>query len=238
MNASNHIFSQLLYVADALKADTSLQELTLYSTPIDTDGASALGVALSMNRVLTKLTLADNGLGFAGATALAQTLPKWSIHALILGYGMASSAAIAPECICNLIFIIAFINFSSWNKIGSTGATAIAGAVKSHPTLTALSLPVNEIGDVGAAAVAEVLTTNTVVTFVDIHENGIGDVGATALASALRVNTGLHALKMSDNNIGTIGATALAQAFTVNESLRVLLSNVNVMSSMLYFDFF
>ena len=68
----------------------------------------------------------------------------------------------------------------SSNAIGDSGATAIAGALKSNTVLTTLHLRGNDIGDSGAAAITEALKSNTALTTLDLSYNIFGIDGMTA----------------------------------------------------------
>ena len=82
------------------------------------------------------------------------------------------------------------------NKIGDTGAKAIAEALKVNAVLTVLDLQVNQIGDEGAKAIAEGLKVNAVLTVLDLQINKIGDKGAKAISKSLKVNAVLTELSL------------------------------------------
>ena len=91
------------------------------------------------------------------------------------------------------------------NKIGPTGATAIADALKGSGVLITLDLSGDpndssyNIGPEGASAIAEALKVNAVLTHLDLGANRIRDQGAAAIAEALRGNGVLNTLNLSYN---------------------------------------
>jgi len=95
------------------------------------------------------------------------------------------------------------------NKIGDTGAKAIAEALKVNAVLTVLDLQFNQIGDEGAKAIAEGLKVNAVLTVLDLQINKIGDKGAKAISKSLKVNAVLTELSLFFNNMGDAGKTAV-----------------------------
>jgi len=154
-----------------------------------------LADVLKSNTTVTKLDLADNGIGNAGAAGLAEALKSNTTLAVL---------------------------DLSRNVITDGGAADLAEALKSNTTLTVLNLPRNGIFDAGAAGLAEALKSNTTLTVLNLTSNGIGAAGAECLAEALKSNTTLTVLKMSDNDIGGAGAASLGVALKSNTTLTVL----------------
>jgi hypothetical protein len=97
----------------------------------------------------------------------------------------------------------------SYNRIGDTGAQALAKALETNTCVTALYLRENQIGDTGAQALAKALETNTCVTTLSLDNNRIGVTGAQALAKALETNTCVTTLYLDNNDFGDKVAQAL-----------------------------
>ena len=62
------------YVAEALKVNTSLTEIRLYSNNIGAEGAKYVAEALKVNTSLTEINLAGNNIGDEGAKYVAEAL--------------------------------------------------------------------------------------------------------------------------------------------------------------------
>ena len=107
-----------------------------------------------------------------------------------------------------------------FERIGNTGATALANALKVNLSVQELCLSGNQIGNMGATALADALKVNTSVQELDLRFNEIGGVGATVLADALKVNASVQALYLNFNKIGDVGTTVLANALKVNASVQ------------------
>eukprot|EP00812_Abedinium_dasypus_P006184 NODE_177_length_1883_cov_282.990700.p1 GENE.NODE_177_length_1883_cov_282.990700~~NODE_177_length_1883_cov_282.990700.p1 ORF type:complete len:462 (+),score=137.80 NODE_177_length_1883_cov_282.990700:186-1571(+) len=108
------------------------------------------------------------------------------------------------------------------NRIGCSGAAALATALQQNETIATLKLSSNNIGDLGAHALAAALQQNARITVLDLSRNNIGDLGAQALAIALQQNETLATLNLNGNCIGHMGAQALAAALQQNEMIAVL----------------
>jgi uncharacterized protein (TIGR02996 family) len=192
---------------------------------------------------LVALDLKDNGIGDAGAEALAQSPHLTNLRVLNLGYnwiGDAGARALAQSPhLTNLrelnlssswireagaealaqsphLTNLRVLNLS-YNGIGDAGAEALAQSP--HLTnLRVLNLEFNEIGDAGAVALAYPHLTN--LRELNLSANGIGDAGAEALAQSPHL-TNLRVLDLEENGIGDAGAEALAQSPHLT-NLRVL----------------
>jgi Leucine Rich repeat len=102
-------------------------------------------VTLRENAVLTKISLIGNGIGPAGALALAGGLRA---NATLQELGLG------------------------WNGIGNEGAVAIAKALRCNGVLERLDLRGNSISDKGATAIFEALTeSNCSLTWLNLKRN-------------------------------------------------------------------
>ncbi|KOO22573.1 nod3 protein [Chrysochromulina tobinii] len=128
--AANSIGEGAKAIAEALKVNAVLTELSLGANNIGVDGAKAIAEALKVNAVLTKLWLWDNKIGDVGAKAIAEALKVNAVVTTLVLYN---------------------------NNIGPEGAKAIAEALKVNAVLTRLDLDANYIGVDGAKAIAEAL---------------------------------------------------------------------------------
>ncbi len=111
--------------------------------------------------------------------------------------------------------------------IGDEGAEILASTLNPS-VLEKLVLDFNRIGDSGAIALAGCLARCSVVQEVSIECNSIGDSGATALANALVHCTSLRRLDLQGNSLGDKGAVATAKATENLPSLDLYLHNVNI----------
>ncbi len=129
------------------------------------------------NKVST-LSLWDNRIGPAGATAIAEALEN-------------------ENCQLSILTLMG-------NNLGQAGAEAIAKALKSKDCrLSSLGLRANKLGPVGATAIAKALENeNCQLNSLDLGHNKLGPAGATAIAKALEnENCQLSNLDLRDNNL-------------------------------------
>ena len=83
-DAENHLKIDLYYIyigdygatviAEALKINSTLEELMLANNQIGDDGATAIAEALKINKALHQLDLCNNDIYVEGATAIADAL--------------------------------------------------------------------------------------------------------------------------------------------------------------------
>ncbi|KAF9577007.1 hypothetical protein BGW38_008081, partial [Lunasporangiospora selenospora] len=210
-------------IIKALKTNSTLTTLDLFSNGIGDDGAKALAEALKINSALTNLYLNHNSIGVNGAKALAESLKVNSTLTTLDSYnniiGDDGAKALAEALKINSTLTTLCMGH---NNIGDDGANTLADALKINSTLTTLKLEQNNIGDDGAKALAETLKINSALTTLYLNHNNIGDDGAKALAEALKINSTLTTMKLEQNNIGNDGAKALAEAFKINSTLITL----------------
>ena len=210
-------------LAEAMKVNTTLTQLALYSHNIGDAGAASLAEAMKVNTTLTQLALYSNNIGDAGAASLAEamkvntTLTQLALYSNNIGHAGAASLAEAMKVNTTLGQLLL-----SGNNIGDVGTASLAEAMKVNTTLTQLALYSNNIGHADAASLAEAMKVNTTLGQLLLSGNNIGDVGAASLAEAMKVNTTLTQLVLDSNKIGDAGAASLAEAMKVNTTLTQL----------------
>jgi len=127
----------------------------------------------------------------------------------------------------------------SFNRIGPTGATALADALKVNGVLTDLTLAGNKIRDQGAAAIAEALRGNGVLNTLNLSRNNIGggtgwikasevegeskEVGAKVIYQGREMVVSVGVDKDGDLKLeDPTGVIAIAKALEVNRVLTTL----------------
>lgn len=181
-------------LADALKINSSLEDLYLNNNQISDVGAAALGEGLKINSSLTTLSLMNNHIGSVGAAALCKGL----------------------ECNSNL----SYLDLND-NHISDVGAAALGEVLKRNSTLTTLCLSCNLIGDVGVTALADGLESNSTLETLFLLDNQISDVGITALGKGLRSNSTLKNLILRDNPFSSAAVTTLRKWLESNTTLHL-----------------
>ena len=208
----------------AFGSNTALKKLVLRYNGIGDAGAEALAKGLSCNTFLEELDLTNNGIGGnGGLVAFAQAIrSNTALKKLVLESNDIGDAG--AEALAEVLSCNTFLEELDLrgNEIGYGGAEALAQAIKSNTTLKKLFLDFNGIGDAGAVALAEVLSCNIFLGELDLRGNKIGNGGAEALAQAIRSNTALKKLVLNSNGIRGAGAEALAEVLSCNTFLEEL----------------
>ncbi|KAI3655549.1 hypothetical protein MP638_004021, partial [Amoeboaphelidium occidentale] len=172
-------------IVKALKVNTAIKSVDLWSNYIGDAGAKNLAEALEKNTALKSLDLSSNSIGPAGAKNLADALKEnTGLQSLDLGY----------------------------NSIRDAGAMELAKALKNNTALQSLDLSGISMGPAGAKYLAEELETNTGLQSLDLSYNYIGDKGAEDFAEALKNNTARQSLVLRYKYFGDKGADYLADA--------------------------
>lgn len=214
-------------LARALRTNCTLTYLDLGDNAIGDSGAAAIGNALKSNRNLTHLYLNHNKIGDRGAEALAKALQSertfTQLNPLQQSYiddsGVAElhfALVKALHGTCSTQVTRLDLNF---NKIGCSGAIALADVLLSNCILERLDLGFNKIPCSGVEALAKALQSNRTLTHLDLRHNNIDDSGVTEFAETLNQNCTLTYLDLSLNPIGELGAQNLAR---VDQSICTL----------------
>lgn len=193
----------------ALTAELLLRGCALGAALRSDAVSTALVSALSAQRRLTRLELAQNALGGA-RTALVAVCGACP---LLRGLGLASNAlGEHPECLAQLLLHTQAITSLSLrdNGINPAGAALLGAALGHVPALSTLDVSANTLGAEGAAAVVDALRCHSSLAELDLCANGIGDRGAAAVARALRASHSLTRLSLLDNGITVKGIEHLA----------------------------
>lgn len=141
---------------------------------IGSKGAQAISETLQQNRVLSRLSLRESGLGIAGIQQLSEGLHNTCLTYLDLGY----------------------------NNLAEEGCAILAHALK-FSDIETLLVPQNAIGNEGAAAIAQLAKSKGGITHLDLSNNAIGLPGVKKLAGALKVGYSLRILQLSGNHLTT-----------------------------------
>lgn len=183
---------------DASTLDPTSSVLYLASRRLGDDGAAAVGALLAHPAcAVTSLNMDSNGIGDAGAVALAA--------------GLAVNTSL--------------VDLVAWdNAIGDAGAVALADALgTTNGTLRVLSLARNAIGAAGGAALGSAVATNRGLRAVYLmgmtrKGGGMADAGAAAWAAGMAANAAAGGpfwfVNLDGNGVGPTGLDALRAART------------------------
>merc|ERR1719399_1748155 len=176
--------------AAELRALAGVRVLRLRNNRLGDDGASRLAEALGVQAgPLEELDLAANGIGDAGAAALAEMLTALPLQVLELERNVV--AAEGAQALAAALDRSALASLGLAGTLVGAGATALAEALKANTSLTKLDLRAAKLSAPGAVALAGAVEVNTALLDVSLQGNALGDEGTCALADALAANTTL-----------------------------------------------
>jgi len=186
----------MVQLAHVLRQTTTLRSLCLRSFGItESSGLLDLADALKVNVSLTNLSLPYNHLGHAGVRALADalkrntTLKSLNVSSTHLDDQDAKVLADALEADMYADSLTLTTLILSFNKIGVVGVTALASALEVNNSLHTLALEGNSFGDAGTLRLCRTLETNTSLQEVTAFLTGTAKPVLNQLADAVAKNT-------------------------------------------------
>ncbi|XP_052791650.1 leucine-rich repeat-containing protein 74B-like [Mya arenaria] len=193
-----------LYLSEALRENTSIDEVTLEECNIDHPGLQALcGVLLDM-KPLKSIDLSKNKFGTRQADLIAEVIKK-------------------NDYIENLVL--------SGNEIDNVGGTSIGKALGSNVGLRRLDLSWNHIRLEAASVICSALKLNSTLEELDLSWNGLSEDGCRALGRALPHNHTLQRLDLSSNRISPFALNALVPGLLKNDTLKELRMCMNPLTT-------
>lgn len=180
-------------IAEALKSNTSLNDLDMQGVEIGRDGTAFLAKALELNTGLATLDYSSNYLESEEVAALSKALKaNTSLKELNL--------------------------FE--DSIDDKGAKVLAKALQFNTSLQRLNLEDNQITDEGVIDLAEMLKINTSLKELNLTDVFIKLEGTKALAEAIKLNIGLKLLQLERKNILADREGYILDAVIINKSLE------------------
>lgn len=164
----------MLHLAEALKINTTLNQLNLMLNNLTSEAVLHLAEALKNNTTLKQLNLGVNHLGSKTASYFAEVL---KINTTLTQLGLET------------------------NNLGSEGALHLAEVLKINTTLNQLNLKYNNLKLESALHLAEALKINTTLTQLDLDGNNLDLVEIKCL---LARNRCIEALKQGENTLKEI----------------------------------
>jgi len=196
--------SDAVLLSADLRTRPSLAKLVIDENPLGVEGGKVLcdTLAATTNAPLRHLSMANTGLGPDGATAVR-------------------------EMLLNRTSNLAELNIA-FNRIGASGAKAIANALGSNSTLTALNLHYNALEDAGAESILRALQSNrkSKLGSLVLSSNAITHFGIAVLANALADSSIPHLamVDLSWNKLGGEGGNVLCKALEAHDRRDISLS--------------
>jgi hypothetical protein len=158
-------------LANALKENTTVTEISIFHNEIGAKGAAALADALEVNTSVTTISLLSNKIGDEGAAALADAL---KVNTLVTCMHLAN------------------------NQIGDEGAAALADALEVNMSVTYINLGSNQISNEGAAALADALQVNTSLNSITLNGNAMDESNRAKIKALVARNKRFRSLFLFD----------------------------------------
>uniref|UniRef100_UPI00358DE0C5 dynein regulatory complex subunit 5 n=1 Tax=Myxine glutinosa TaxID=7769 RepID=UPI00358DE0C5 len=180
-------------LAKALQMCKTLSVLRLRRSQLTDERLDVLLEHLRDHPSLSELDLAYNAIGDHGACSIAQLV----------------GAQLRCLTLCD-------------NRIGRSGAHALALVLTNTCMLHSLDLQLNYLGDDGCRAIADALAGNSSLVKLCLDANNLTETSATSISHALAQNTTLQTLSLTSNHFGQGGGKELQEGMVENVSLLEL----------------
>ncbi|XP_059817068.1 ribonuclease inhibitor-like isoform X7 [Hypanus sabinus] len=214
-------------LSEALRnPECKIQKLGLGSVGLTAAGVVDLTSALSTNRSLAELDLADNELGDSGVKLVFEALrnPGCKIQKLCLeSVGLTAAGVVDLTSALSTNCSLTELDLRD-NELGDSGVKLVFEALR-NPECKLQKLGLDFVGLTAAGVVdlTSALSTNRSLTELDLANNELGDSGVKLVSEALR-NPGCKIQKLC---LGSVGLTAagvvdLTSALSTNRSLTEL----------------
>eukprot|EP00668_Euglena_longa_P029064 GGOE01036403.1.p1 GENE.GGOE01036403.1~~GGOE01036403.1.p1 ORF type:complete len:423 (+),score=128.00 GGOE01036403.1:25-1269(+) len=218
-------------LAEALKVNTTVVELSVVDNWITPVGAQPLIEAIKTSPCIAKVDLSENRLGYrasvVGGPSIGDslkdlivqnsTIRSIALRSNKLGDGDVTQVA---DGLCEN-FTLHRIDLS-YNELGPRAGEAIASMLSTNGDLAELNLDWNQFRQDGAMKVLDGLKQNNVLKRISLAWTGMTDRCGVALGEILTNNTSLEEVDVSHNRIGYGGAKKIADGLADNATIRWL----------------
>jgi Ran GTPase-activating protein (RanGAP) involved in mRNA processing and transport len=240
--------SDVVLLAKALRANTSLTAVDLSRNRLSTQGAIILTDALRVRSQLRSLNFSFINLDEAGLAAFGQALTSYTSLTSILFTGLTKDRIQLPNHLVNFVstnrslrhlelrlcktsqlqrlvetlqHLPQLISLDIRSDLNNSIVTALAAYVKESKTLRSLSLAFS-LSQVGTHknALLEALKRNNTLTSVDLSASRHRCFNGQILAEVLGVNTTLTSIKFYGNHLLPTEVASVVAALRRNTSLR------------------
>lgn len=214
-------------IIDALHHNKTLKRLGIItSSGFGVENVKALAEALRHNNILTQLTLGDIPLGSESGTAFAKALEDNLTLNILIGWRNNLDLK-AMRALANALQVNTCITALSLehNKLGSEDFKIIADILKVNKTLGSLILGNNNPGLEGLRALAIAFLFNKTfhtleLAFCELGEEGVE--GGAVIATMITGNKSLIRLNLKNNRLDEVVEDLLSTALQNNETLTAL----------------
>lgn len=209
-----------------LSSNCALETLNLSWNPLESAGGQFLSEALSSNRSLKSLKLANCDFCLSTLIAISTSLANnEQITDLTLDRPIVSTKQEENgDHLSRLLGSHPSLETLSlrYSKLGCHSCLLLSQELVNNNALISLNLECNSIGIKGAEALASYLMEVDKLRSLKLTSNRICNDGAIAMASAIRTNKSLVELTLRHNDIGQEGLVAIGNALYKNNSLKEL----------------
>ncbi|XP_072895020.1 ribonuclease inhibitor-like [Hemitrygon akajei] len=203
-----------------------IEKLCLDFVSLTAAGVVDLVSALSTNRSLTELDLANNELGDSGVKLVFEALrsPECKIQKLCLrSVGLTAAGVVDLASVLSTNRSLTELDLGG-NKLRDSGMKLVFEALRNQECkIQKLSLRSVSLTAAGVVDLASALSTNHSLTELDLAENELGDSGVKLVSEALR-NPGckIQTLGLRWTGLTDSGIEDLVFALTTKHSVREL----------------
>ena len=223
-------------LAECLKVNQNITELSLVDNWITAKGGDALLEAIRHNTLITKVDISENRLGYR-AGQLGQEVELGDLlHKLLRNDTRCKQLKTLSlranhigdrdmEKICDALSTNTWLHNIdvSYNELGPASGKALGAMIAANMDIRSIDLQWNQLRGLGTFSVInDGMMDNNTLRRISIAWNGAEDKVGEAFGQALSKNGSLEEVDLSHNRIGEKGAVKIAEGLLQNQSLRRL----------------
>eukprot|EP01064_Diplonema_japonicum_P002204 TRINITY_DN11407_c0_g1_i1.p1 TRINITY_DN11407_c0_g1~~TRINITY_DN11407_c0_g1_i1.p1 ORF type:complete len:423 (+),score=142.92 TRINITY_DN11407_c0_g1_i1:34-1302(+) len=231
-------------LAECLKVNNTITELTLIDNWITTKGGHALLDAIRMNTYITKLDLSENRLGYRAGQVSGDAELGVILHNLLKNESKCKQLKTISlranhigdkdmDKTCDALSGNTWLHHIdlSYNELGPLSGKALGAMLAANMDIRSINLEWNQLRGQGTFSVInEGMMDNNTISKISLAWNGAEDKAGEAFGSIVSKNGALEEVDLSHNRIGEKGALKIAEGLVQNQSLRRFSLSFNPLS--------
>eukprot|EP01063_Lacrimia_lanifica_P022643 TRINITY_DN3017_c0_g1_i1.p1 TRINITY_DN3017_c0_g1~~TRINITY_DN3017_c0_g1_i1.p1 ORF type:complete len:440 (+),score=205.66 TRINITY_DN3017_c0_g1_i1:131-1450(+) len=228
-------------LAETLKVNKTITELSLVDNWITPHGGAALLEAIQVNTLITSLDVSENRLGYRAGQVSSEGQLGTLLHNLLQNGSPCRQLKTLTlrknhigdrdlDKLCDALASNTWLHEIdlSYNELGPASGKALGQMLAANMDLRSVKLEWNQLRGPGCFSVInDGLMDNNTIRTVNLAWNGAEEKAGDAFGQCLSKNGSLEEVDLSHNRIGERGATKIAEGLAQNQSLKRLILSFN-----------
>eukprot|EP00758_Cryptobia_borreli_P002573 Tbor_TRINITY_DN3130_c0_g1::TRINITY_DN3130_c0_g1_i1::g.14704::m.14704 len=206
-----------------LSKSSNLLELSLRGNKIGDIDIEYICEGLMDNHSLQKLDISYNNVRFRGADAIAKMLQNnYELVDLNLGWNQLCATGCSVILNDGLTNNNNMKRFNiSWNGLDDSSGTVL-GRIIRESNIEEIDLSHNRLGPTGAAAIAAGIAGTSTLTSLNLDDNPLQDSGCTAIVASLKGNDTVKCVRLLHTRCGKAAIREASEVLRLRHSLEII----------------